>query len=404
MNVRRFFGKNSREALQEVRRALGPDAAVLSNRSVDGGIEITAIAADEIPPAAPQRPEPARPALAEPRHAAPLAPDMPLHSPGAEAMVRTLLNEIASMRSAIEQQLDGMAWGEAQRRDPARMSLLRQMLQAGFSPALARKVMDRLPPALGPTESRDWVQGAIARNLPVVAADDMVAQGGVYALMGPTGVGKTTTTAKLAARCVVRHGADSLALLTTDTYRIGGQEQLRIYGRILGVPVHAVHDEADLQRTLGELGNKHMVLIDTVGVSQRDQKVADQVSMLCGTEARRLLLLNATCSGPTLDDVIRAYQGKDLHGCILTKLDEAVNIGPVLDSVIRHRIPLHYVATGQRVPEDLHAANQDYLVHRAFKGAGESAVHELNENEFSMMMSRPLQPAPANLIRGGALA
>ena len=407
MNIRKVFGRNSREALREVKRLLGAEAAVLSNRTVDGGVEITAMAAEDVPDAIEtrtgntaqaqdivRRREAPKPADQEPSPA--------VQQSAAESMTQTLLKELASMRATIEQQIEGLAWGEAQRREPARMLRLRMLLQAGMSPALSRKIMDRLPTGLNAGDGAEWVLDAIARNLPLAATDEMITDGGVYALMGPTGVGKTTTTAKLAARCVVRHGAESIALLTTDSYRIGGQEQLRIYGRILGVSVHAVHDGADFQRTLGELKNKHLVLIDTVGVGQRDQMVGEQLSLLNSGNAKRLLLLNATSSSQTLDDVVLAYKGSGLHGCIISKIDEAVNIGPVLDTVIRHRIPLHYVANGQRVPEDLHAAHRDYLVRRAFKTMPENTAHTLNDEEFSLMMNRAARDSAAAIQREGA--
>ena len=405
MNIRKIFGKDSREALREVKRLLGPDAAVLSNRSVEGGVEITAIAAVDIPnaaesaignevPAPDRKREVLRPAGQE--------SGADVQAPVAEALTQTLLKELASMRSTIEQQIEGLAWGEAQRRDPARMALLRMLLQAGMSPALSRRIMDRLPAGLNAAAGAEWIQTAVARNLPLAATDEMINSGGVYALMGPTGVGNTTTTAKLAARCVVRHGADSLALLSTDSYRIGGQEQLRIYGRILGVTVHAVHDAADFQRTLSELSSKHLVLIDTVGVGQRDQMVGEQLSLLCAGNARRLLLLNATSSAQTLDDVVLAYKGAGLHGCIITKTDEAVHTGPVLDTAIRHRIALHYVANGQRVPEDLHAAHREFLIRTAFKTVRDNPVHTLNVDEFSLMMNRAGNMNHDQPMRAGA--
>ena len=168
----------------------------------------------------------------------------------------------------------------------------------------------------------------------------------------------------------MRHGADKLALLTTDSYRIGAFEHLKIYGRILGVSVHAARDEHELRSSLANLRGKHIVLIDTIGMSQRDKQVAEQVAMLANAgPVRRLLLLNATCHGDTLEDVVRVYGRGDLAGCILTKADEAPSIGAALDVIIRHKLKLHFVANGQRVPEDLHPAKKEYLVDRALRRA-----------------------------------
>jgi flagellar biosynthesis protein FlhF len=230
----------------------------------------------------------------------------------------------------------------------------------------------------------------LTRNLNAMANEDqMLEQGGVFALVGPTGVGKTTSTAKLAARCVMRHGADKLALITTDAYRIGAHEQLRIYGKILGVMVHSVKDEADLRIALKELKNKHTVLIDTVGVSQRDHMVAEQVAMLQGTGAnvQRLLCLNATSTQETLNEVVRAYQGSGLAGCIMTKLDEAASIGNVLDVVIRQKLNMFYVSNGQRVPEDLHLADPAMLVERAFRLKRGTAASQYSDSELPLLMA-----------------
>ena len=175
--------------------------------------------------------------------------------------------------------------------------------------------------------------------------------------------------AKLAARYVMKHGTQDLGLITTDAYRVGGYEQLRIYGKILGVMVHAVKDEADLKIALSELKNKHTILIDTVGVSQRDQMVAEQISMLSNSSApiKRLLCLNATSTGETLADVIKAYKGKGLDGCIITKLDEAATIGNALDASIREKLKLYYTTNGQRVPEDIQLANKQDLIEHALE-------------------------------------
>jgi flagellar biosynthesis protein FlhF len=286
----------------------------------------------------------------------------------------TVMSELSSMRGMMEEHFAGLLWGDRQRRNPARASLTKHLFAAGFSAQLVQMVIDNLPEDIESMDGgMDWVRSVLESNLPVMEDEDaLMERGGVFALMGPTGVGKTTTTAKLAARCVMRFGASKVALLTTDSYRIGGHEQLRIFGKILGVSVHAVKDSADLQLALSELRNKHIVLIDTIGMSQRDRLVSEQIAMLCraGQPVQRLLLLNATSHGDTLNEVVQAYQrGPDqqpLAGCILTKLDEATNLGGVLDTVIRYKLPVHYVSTGQKVPENLYVATKKFLIKSAF--------------------------------------
>ncbi|HZX26237.1 MAG TPA: flagellar biosynthesis protein FlhF [Telluria sp.] len=425
MNVKKFTAPTAREALRKVRDALGPDAVILSNRPVDGIVEILALASDDVasiaspaptsemaqprpqldvtpepaytPPPQPQRPtrpvfaqvfqpEPeleSAPAPAPVRATAP-APDVGLQAQmaammqaaiaqareSAAAEITGMMNELRAMRGMMETQLAEIAWSSTQQREPQKTAVLRDLLSAGFSPSLARYLTDKLPAGKDAAASLAWVKTVLGRNLSTLAnEDEILDQGGVFALVGPTGVGKTTTTAKLAARVVMRHGPDKLALITTDAYRIGAHEQLRIYGKILGVMVHSVKDEADLRIALKELRNKHTVLIDTVGVSQRDQMVTEQVAMLAdaGTEVKRLLCLNATSTNDTLHEVVRAYQGSGLAGVIMTKLDEAASIGNVLDVVIRQKLQMFYVSNGQRVPEDLHLADRGYLIDRAFK-------------------------------------
>ena len=494
MTVKRFFGESAREALRKVKAALGPEAIVISNKPVAGGVEIMAMSADSLEALqgggngiAPQKPAAPKPAMAAaPNPVAPSAaqfaaqlaatstvtptptsgrpssgatspspdddgdyavtlsakaraplPFQPWQPPRAEPVaaarpdervrprplppreaqpaavssaldqaareigmagmvgsldqspqVQQLMAEMQSIKSMLERQLAGFAWGDMTRHAPAKAQLLGEMLEAGFSGLLSRRLVEEMPEDLEMAAGRKWLISAVNRRLRTLTAEnDLIERGGVFALVGPTGVGKTTTTAKLAARCVVRYGAEKLALLTTDGYRIGAHEQLRIYGRILGVPVHVVRDSEDLRRTLAELRGKHMVLIDTVGMSQRDRMVAEQAAMLTRAgEVRRLLLLNATSRGDTLDDVIRSYAGEDLAGCILTKVDETASIAPALDAVVRHGLLLAYVANGQRVPEDMHLPNRNYLLHRAFKQTAEASVHRLKQEEVGLVM------------------
>jgi flagellar biosynthesis protein FlhF len=285
----------------------------------------------------------------------------------------TVMNELSSLRGMMEEHFAGLMWGDRQRRSPTHGAITKHLFAAGFSAQLVQMVIDKMPEVETMDAGMDWVHSVLATNLPVMEnEEELMERGGVFALMGPTGVGKTTTTAKLAARCVMRFGASKVALLTTDSYRIGGHEQLRIFGKILGVSVHAVKDAADLQLALAELRNKHIVLIDTIGMSQRDRTVSDHIAMLCGAgqPVQRLLLLNATSHGDTLNEVVQAYRSApgqpELAGCILTKLDEATNLGSVLDAVIRYKLPVHYVSTGQKVPENLYVATKKFLIKSAF--------------------------------------
>ena len=306
----------------------------------------------------------------------------------AEVVPMEVMEEIRSLRKMVEQHLAGFAWGEASRSEPVKTDVLRQMLDSGFSPQFARDLLTDLPIEMDASQAMAWVKGAADRSLFTIGNEsDIVDRGGVYALVGPTGVGKTTTTAKLAARCVLRHGPSKVALVTTDGYRIGAHEQLRIYGRILGVSVYLVKDAVELRQTLKELQHKHMVLIDTMGMSQKDKLVPELTDMLAGCDVQRLLLLSSTSRGDTLDDVVRAYEGDNLAGCILTKIDEAASLATPLDVIMRHGLKLHYVSNGQRVPEDLHLPNRSYLLHRAFKDVPETSPHKHSGVEPALMMA-----------------
>lgn len=425
MNAKKFIAVNSREALKLVRVELGPDAVILSNRKVPEGVEIVAMGSMELTRLSETRQNESK--LSEPKFSAKdVAPSvMKLQAQNQAAALGAkildantkreivaaktetaaakpvtamatadqsgILSEIKTMHNKLQEQLACMAWSDMQQRDPARSTLMRDMINVGFSPALSRQLLDKMP-AGGDSA---WVRRILSHNIRVAAPEeDVVIRGGVYALVGPTGVGKTTTTAKLAARAVVRYGADKVALITTDSYRIGAHEQLKIYGKILGVTVHAVRDTEDLKLTLSGLKHKHLVLIDTMGVGQRDDRVAAQAEMFDAAGVRRLLLLNATSAGSTLDDVVRMYNGTGVIGCIPTKLDEAVTLGTVLDVVVRHKLSMHYIASGQRVPEDLHEVNLEYLLHRAFKAAEKTSAFTMQELEFPALMAG-LSAAPA---------
>lgn len=421
MKVRKFLAATSHEVLRKVKEELGADAVILSNKQVPGGIEIIALAGSDISSltgeaspktAANTAPFPAsatapatKPSATAPKPKAASGKEQassmqkqaephqqlqpPLQPPVADIQGKNIIHEIQAMRQMMEEQLTTMGWNNFSQRDPGGMKVLRTLLSAGFSPLLSRHLLEKLPADRDFEQSLKKTIALLTMNLRTANGDEIIEQGGVYALIGPTGVGKTTTTAKLAARAVIRHGADKVALLTTDSYRIGGHEQLRIYGKLLGVSVRSIKDADDLQLMLHELRGKHMVLIDTVGMSQRDQMLDEQITMLnqCGTEVKHLLLLNATSSGDTLDEVISAYQKHGIYGCIITKVDEAASLGVALDAVIRRKLVLHYATNGQKVPEDLHEANSRYLLHRIFKPSADNSPFSLQDPEFALVMA-----------------
>jgi flagellar biosynthesis protein FlhF len=390
MNMKKFVATTSREALRLIRIEMGADAVILSNRKVDGGVEIMALASAEFAQLTHESRQPVPMPARAPLVTQERAPVAVMAEPAISSIStmqleqQGILSEIKFMRNMMQEQMDCLSWSDRQQRDPQRTRMLRDLLNAGFSPALSRQMIDKMPAKA----NMEWIRQVLGNNLRIATKqEDLIVRGGVVALIGPTGVGKTTTTAKLAARAVVRYGADKVALLTTDSYRIGAHEQLRIYGKILGVAVHTVRDTEDLRLTLSSLKQKHLVLIDTIGMGQRDSRMAAQAEMFNATGVQRLLLLNATSSGDTLNDVVCMYNGAGVIGCIPTKLDEAVTFGTVLDVAMRHKLILHYIANGQRVPEDLHEVNMEYLLHRAFKQSAKAAPFALHELEFPALMA-----------------
>jgi flagellar biosynthesis protein FlhF len=414
MMVRKFYADTAREALRLVREKLGPNALILSNRKTGAGIEIMAVPEAEIDavtiskrhaPLQAGRGDAVR-GTADRRTASPAAAGKPISTATVKATVHPqpqvqpdsgqydLVQEVRILRSMLEGQLAAFAWNDLSRSAPAKVEVLRQLLAAGFSAGFARRAVDPIAPGLDAGRALRLVKMRLRQQLLVSAPEGSpVDRGGVYALVGPTGVGKTTTVAKIAAQCTLKRGAQSVALVTTDTYRIGAVDQLRIYGRILNAPVFAVRGDEDFASTLAELRARHLVLIDTVGMSQRDQRLSEQIAMLAGggKPVQRLLLLSAVAQANVLEDVVKAYSAKGLAGCILTKTDETLTLGGALDVLIRRRLPLQYLTNGQRVPEDLHRPNPLYLIERAFRTPGE--VQPLNDADYPLLYAAGVSPA-----------
>ncbi|MEO5732126.1 MAG: flagellar biosynthesis protein FlhF [Rubrivivax sp.] len=282
-----------------------------------------------------------------------------------------MMSELRSMRGLIEQRFGALAFMEKLQRQPRQAQLSQRLLDAGFSPVLIRKLVQGLPDDL---DEVTWAASVLERNLLTAELEPALEEvGGVFALIGATGVGKTTSTAKLAAAFATQHGATNLGLVTLDAYRVGAHEQLRTYGRILGVPVHTAHDRASLDDLLDLLSAKRMVLIDTAGMAQRDSRTRELLEMLSHRSINRLLVVNASAQGETIEDQIAAYAAHTCRGLVLSKMDEAVKLGPALDAMIRHKLKVLAVANGQRVPEDWHRLSANALVQRALRAAAAPA-------------------------------
>jgi flagellar biosynthesis protein FlhF len=411
-----------------VRDKMGSDAMILSSKDVDEGVEIVAISPDALAHLASQKnpflaktntPAPSAPLntpvfqeitkevlpnvttpsmqvgglivkdiintsasanelLAE---TPPLAPSSnPAQSPVAgnppaeSPRVEHLITEIEEVKKLLQSHLASSYWNNLQQESAGHAQVTKTLLSAGFSPKLCAELVQNLS-ATGDVKSLlAEVQKRLEHSIKTIDPLEAFDRGGIFAFIGPTGVGKTTTVAKVAARCVLRYGRNQVALLSTDTYRIGAQEQLKVFARILGLPVISLRDSEDLESKLNELSQRHIVLLDTAGVNQRDVLMIEQSQLLKegSRDAHRILVMSSTTDLRTQEDVIMLHNQASIDanqsrimGAIITKTDEAAQIAPVLDSLMRHELPLMFLSNGQRVPEDLSQANVAYLAHRA---------------------------------------
>jgi flagellar biosynthesis protein FlhF len=381
MKIKRYFAPDIRQAIRKVREDQGPDAVILSNRTVDGGVEIVtavdyeAFVADlgnsgtttHTAMSTRRARDDAREGGGKPRREHALEEIIPDASADAASgdCFADMGRELKSLRGMLEHQLSGLAWGELGRRHPQRVLLIRRLRELGLSAALAQKIAGEIPEL--PDSERVWRQALalLAHYLPVTN-DDILSHGGVVALVGPTGVGKTTSVAKLAARYLLRHGPKSVALITADDQRIGAHEQLKIYGQILDIPVRLARDHGSLQAAISELRAHRLILIDTAGMCQRDVRLAEQLSMVrAGSPAVKLyLVLAANAQIAALEETVAAFGSAALQGAIITKADETSSFGGVLSVLSSHGLPVAYVSEGQRVPEDLAPARSHSLVSR----------------------------------------
>jgi flagellar biosynthesis protein FlhF len=345
-------------------------------------------------PARDTRPEPRDFAATMPQLSTVAAPGQP-EDGATRRDQQDMMNELRSMKGLIEERFGALAFMEKLQRQPRQALLAQKLLDAGFSPGLIRKLVDALPATAA--DEAVWATNVLERNLHAGdAGPALEEQGGVFALIGSTGVGKTTSTAKLAAAFATQYGAANLGLITLDAYRVGAHEQLRAYGRILGVPVHTAHDRASLEDLLELLAGKKMVLIDTAGMAQRDSRTRELLDMLSHRSIQRLLVVDASAQGETIDEVITNWRAAQCKGVVLSKIDEAVKLAPALDALIRHKLKVVGVANGQRVPEDWHRLSANALVQRAMR-APTSATWKLEADDVQLVFASGSQ-------RGGRAA
>ncbi|MED5619865.1 flagellar biosynthesis protein FlhF [Ideonella sp. BN130291] len=320
------------------------------------------------------------------QHNAPV-PSLALHAQdsGSRREQVEMMNELRSMKGLIEERFGALAFMEKLQRHPAQARLTQKLMDTGFSPALIRKLVESLPQDVA--DESAWAANVLERNLTTgeheAALED---QGGVFAMIGSTGVGKTTSTAKLAAAFAAKHGANHLGLITLDAYRVAAHEQLRTYGRILGVPVHTAHDRTSLEDLLDLLSAKKMVLIDTAGMAQRDARTRELLEMLSHRSIHKLLVVNAAAQGETIEDVVIAWRASLAAGVIVSKMDEAVKLGPCLDVLIRHKLKVLGVANGQRVPEDWHRLSSHALVHRSLR-ANAATAYRMDSSDVNLVFA-----------------
>lgn len=442
MKVKRFFAADMRQAMKLVRDEMGADASIIANRRVAGGVELTAALDYEAPRLTPPTPGldqelkktqerivKARAQLGEGAQPADgpqvnrqlfgetMRQAVEQGSPVAQQLLARLQNEhvaetpqqarmstapqadagesgigamraeLAGLREMLETQLGNMAWGQINQQQPHQASLWRRLTQLGLPAELSKQLMAKVADVTDIRQAWRMLLAHLAHSIPVIR-DELMEQNDVIALVGPTGAGKTTSLGKLAARYVLKHGSQHVALVTMDTFRIGAHEQLRTLGRILNVPVRVVDEQNSLTDVLKEFSGKRMVLVDTAGMQGQDPQLRGQLNELAaqGQRVRTLLVLAATSQYQVMKSAYHHYKSCGLSGCILTKIDEAATLGESLGLAMQHALPVAYMADGQRIPDDICQAVGHKLVSRAVSmasNAGEAPADEAMANVFA---------------------
>lgn len=389
MKIQRFIDQDSRGAMAQARAALGPDAVILSNKRVGNQIELVAAVDLDAIALAGQ-------AEAQSRQLETSA-NKPADAKDSERL-ESLQRQLSHLRALLEDRLADMSWQDMARRPSPKAALQARLSKLGLSRSFSGLLADQLPPQ--DDVERYW-QSALTllrSRLPVDSPDRWLDQGGVVALIGATGVGKTTTVAKLAARFVLRHGSESLGLITTDCYRIGGQEQLQTFADYLQVPMLVATNPQELQQALARMADKRLVLIDCPGMGQRDARLRDQAALLQSAPVpiQTCAVLPATAVLRAQREFIEALGADALAGIVVSKLDEAVDLGAIVEVAVETGLPISYVSDGQRVPDDLEPAQVQALIDLAVALMPEAA--RANNQSFSDVLHSSLA-AHANTVK-----
>lgn len=400
MKLKRYFATDMRQAMLQMRSELGAEAVILSNREVDGGIEIVgAIDLDDnqhlakaLGPVAkkPLQVHPTRKPEVVPKiQTAVATPDseqavLPVDAadqseqaakqpiftrmpeqPSPEALaLQALQREFAVVKELFNQRLSQFFMGEDRGKHPLWVQQVKRLSAVGLSPKLARAIADSVHEVDDAAKSWREMLYQLAEQIPIVQ-DDVVNEGGIIVLLGATGVGKTTTVAKFAGRFVKQHGRDQVALVTTDMVGVGEEKQLQTYGQLLGVPVFMAGKNG-LHHVLEGLADKKLILIDTAGMNPHDLRLRKQLDRLSDSFAfEAYLVLPANAQRVALDEMVRGFDFANIKGCIITKIDEAFSLGDVLSASICHQLPIVYVSAGRKIPDDLQPAHMTDLLARA---------------------------------------
>lgn len=389
MKIKRYLAPTMRQAMNLVREEHGDDAVILSTKDLVDGVEVVA-ALD--PEATQFQSEKEQASVGSTYRAPEPVSSMGAAQTGAAPEIAGMAEELKAVRAMLENQLSGLAWGQESQNDPHKIDLIKRLLQLGIGWDLSQKLVENVDAR----NAQAWgnILAHIEQAVPTEERD-IIERGGIVALVGPTGVGKTTTIAKMASRFVMRNSPGELALITTDCYKIGAQAQLKTFADLINVPVHVASSQGELYSLLTSLGHKKLVLIDTAGMSQRDLQLSQQLTSghEGATSVRNYLVVSAATQLNVMTDIVRSFGKIVLKGCILTKVDEALQLGNVLTLLIEEQLPIAFLSNGQRVPEDLEVVRTRDLIDRAMVLGQQNNSKSRDEQAFRMGMGKEISNA-----------